>query len=266
MKKALRSPIFTGVLFLLALALLLTGSIGTTRAALNIQSDTFYSDMALTNIGVALTENRKVIVSRDYSTTAANGVWSNQATGTVYQDYFADLIPNMVKDAGDKSLVVGKKYPIDLGVQNTGTIDEYVRVTIYRYWVDTSETPDDYGWFHGTGTKKLNLDPKLIDIGLTLGEGWTLDDAPSESGERIVLYYTKGLLPSGGTAQFADSLTIKNDVFKFLSPKVVQTQNGNQTVITYSYDDIGFVVDVQVDAVQNKHADAARTSAWGEYR
>ena len=39
MKKVFRSPAFTGLLFLLALGLLLAGTIGGTRAALTIQSD-----------------------------------------------------------------------------------------------------------------------------------------------------------------------------------------------------------------------------------
>ena len=57
-------------------------------------------------------------------------------------------------EAGEK-LVPGKAYPEALSVKNSGTIDQYVRVMVYRYWVDKE------------GNKTTELSPELIDLNLT---------------------------------------------------------------------------------------------------
>lgn len=36
----------------------------------------------------------------------------------------------MLENAGDKEVVLGKKYDEQLAVKNSGTIDQYVRVTV----------------------------------------------------------------------------------------------------------------------------------------
>ncbi len=36
----------------------------------------------------------------------------------------------------------GRQYEEELCVRNTGNIDQYVRVMIYRYWVDTPVVSD----------------------------------------------------------------------------------------------------------------------------
>ena len=57
MKKFLRSPVVTGLMFLVAIALLVTGSFGTTQAALQYRSQDHESTYVLKHIGVALLEN-----------------------------------------------------------------------------------------------------------------------------------------------------------------------------------------------------------------
>ena len=60
MKKVFRSPIFSAALLLLAVFLLAFGSVGGTRAALNIESDIYDSQIRLGNISVALLSVRSV--------------------------------------------------------------------------------------------------------------------------------------------------------------------------------------------------------------
>ena len=269
MKKFFRSKAMTGVLFLLAVAMLMTGSIGGTRAALTIQSGIYESQLELTDIGVSLLENGARVSTRDFQ--SGSRAWS--ATQ-------GDLIETMVKDAGDTEFKIGKMYPVTFAAKNTGTIPQYTRVTIYRYWVDANgQKIDDYGWFDGSGSKKLNLDPKEIELyynGRKIDEvapaGWSLDSgAPSESGERIVLYHN-GILnedPSGNRngeeAVFADAVRVNSDITKFVTKSdPVKGEDGRTRVFyKYAYNGMGFVIDITVDAVQTRHADSARTSAWG---
>ena len=253
MKKLLRSPVVTGILFLLAVGLLLTGSIGGTRAALTIFSDDYQSQMALYDIGVTLTEGKKEVGGRDYI-RYSNGRWSMK-TG--------NLIHDIVKDAGDTEFKIGKSYPVALAVKNSGTIDEYVRVTICKYFVDASgQKIEDYGWFNGNGSKQLNLDPGLIDLHLVNSNQWVPDTSASST-ERTVLYYQR-VLGSGDTSPaFSDTLTVKGDITKAVRITQTQSNGVRTTTYTYAYDGIGFVLEVEVDAVQTHNAGAAMRSAWG---
>ncbi len=257
MKKVFRSPAFTGLLFLLALGLLLAGTIGGTRAALTIQSDIYTSQFELTDIGVALTEEGSVIAERDY---ISEGSWKGNPEGLLMYDISSKC---MVERAGDTSLKIGKTYPLPVGVKNTGSIPEYLRVTVLRYWV-TPPTAGDrqhgpHGWFDGQGAKRTDLDPSLIEIKFLENSGWT-EDTASRTAERNVFYYA-GPLDSTNGSQLIESVRVSPNVLKYV--REVSAQNGT-TQYVYAYDGLGFVIEVQVDAVQNRHSEDARNSAWGK--
>ena len=258
MKRILRSKILIALLFAVAVVLVGIGSIGGTRAVLSAESEIYESQLALSDIGVSLTENGNIISRRDY-VQRSDGLWSGN-TGV--------LIENLVKDAGDNAFKLGKRYPVSFGVKNTGTIPQFVRVTIYRYWIDPQGEKRAFGWTDGNGPKKLDLDPRLIEVSLTDNGLWTAGDAPSKSGERIVLYYkgNEGILQPGEEAQFADAIRVSADVPRTVKAQTsTQTEGGKtRTVYSYAYDDIAFVLDIQVDAVQTHSADKARISAWGQ--
>lgn len=267
MKKVLRSPMVTVLLLLTALLLLTVGSIGGARAALNIQSDIYTSQFSLSDIGVALTEEGAEVASRNYNSIAKNGQWFGNDDGLYMNAISSISIPCMVERAGDSSFQIGKTYPLALGVKNTGSIPEYVRVTVYKYWVDSPMLDQEHGvhgWFDGRGSKKQNLDPSLIEIiwdadnpSAAAAPGWSLDK-DSGTSERTVFYYN-GILNPGGTAQFAGAVRISEKVLQ----SVKEVKEGNTVKYVYAYDGRGFVIEAQVDAVQTRHADNARTSAWG---
>ena len=253
MKKFFRSKTGTALLFVLAVALLTAGSIGGTRAVLNIESAIYESQIELTDIGVSLTENGEVISRRDY-VQRSDGIWTA---------YTGDLITKMVEDAGDSELLIGKRYNVEFGAKNTGNIPEYARVTIYRYWVDSNGRKLPYGWFNGSGTKRLDLNPELIQIHFCNEDLWTVDEgAPTAKGERIVLYYN-GILSVGEEKIFADGVTINSDIAKIYNVRTETADGVTRTIYTYAYDGLGAVLEMQVDAVQTHNADSARTSAWG---
>ena len=153
---------------------------------------------------------------------------------------------------------IGMVYPEELKVCNTGTINQYIRVSIYKYWTDAE------------GNRLTYLSPDLIDLHLTnLDTDWILDEAASTP-ERTVLYYKHLLYASENEAQgasetslFADTLTIDQSLLQKVTQE--KTISGNVTNITtsYDYDGVQFWLEAQVDAVQEHNAEDAAWSAWG---
>lgn len=260
MKKIRRSPVVAGLLFLLAVVLLFAGSVGGTQAALQIYSSDYISAFELDHIGITLYENGTPVSFRNYGDAAASGF-------TEKQD--GDLVLKTLED--DPSFQIGRKYPFVITCKNTGTIDHYLRVTVYKYWVQVGKDEEFglKGWFHGlsSNTEKL-LDvekhsPATIHLGYNGSEGYNSSawakDPDSSTAERDVYYYT-GILPVGGeTAPLFDTLWVDSSVAKSVITETV----GSLTTYTYAYDGYGFVVQAEADAVQTHNARAAIRSAWG---
>ena len=253
MKRFMKSPKTTMIAFGLAIALLLFSSIGGTRAALTYFSETYASRVQMSNIGVTLLEKShndkeaKVVSKRDYS-DSSNGTW-NENTGV--------LLEGMLSEG--EELKLGRAYNEELSVQNTGDIDQYVRVSIYKYWVKGGKDGKE-------AEKVVSLDPSLIELNLanTDAEGgkWLVDNEAATK-ERTVLYYSEVLRAGETTDLVSKSLKIN----EIIATKVTQevTQNGGQKVIktTYDYDGVEFCVEAKVDAVQDHNAQDAIWSAWG---
>lgn len=242
--KKLLPPAVTAVMFVAAMALLIFGSVESTRAALTYYSETYASRVQMYDIGVSLNENGERVSWRDYD-SAADGTW-NENTGV--------LLAHMLDDG--EPLKIGKTYQEHLNVSNSGTINQYVRVTIYKYWTDAD------------GRKMQSLSPELIDLHLVnLGTDWILDEEASTP-ERTVLYYNKLLYAEGEgvseTPLFADALTIDDVIATKVHQKV--ERDGEYTTITtsYDYDGVRFNIEAKVDAVQEHNAEDAILSAWGK--
>lgn len=194
------------VLLLTAAAVLLAGStVGSARAALTYYSENYSAEVTVSSIGVSLTENGTVVAKRDYN--HKNDQWN-----TVSEPLFVNTLN------GEK-MIPGKLYKERLGVTNSGSIDSYVRVILYKSWTDPK------------GNKDTSLSPKLIDLNLLTGNGWVADENASTD-ERTVLYYT-GILPAGeSTPDFADTLKIDNSVADRVTETVSQDADGNKTITT----------------------------------
>lgn len=242
----------TAVLFGMAAGLLLFSAVGSTRAALTHYSETYSAQIDVQSIGVSLLENGKVVSYRDY--THADDEWF-EASGELLQ------LPE-----GEK-WQVGRTYEEKLSVMNSGAIDEYVRVKIYKYWVDSE------------GKKQPHLSPAMINLHLT-GDHWIVDEKASTAklreeddrdGELIVLYYDSILRAVGEdnipheTTPFADSVTIDGRIAtKVTEYSSTDADTGWTTIYTfYDYDGASFVLEAEVDAVQTHNAVNAIRSAWG---
>ncbi len=245
-KSVLRSPITTAVLFVAAVALILGGTIGGARAVLNIQSHDYVAQTQLTEIHVALTENGVIRENMDED-------------AHIHADagYQHTLLNDLVSQT-EGELVVGHTYKEELAARNvgdgsaTGTgIDQYVRVTVYKYWVDSN------------GKKVQSLDPSLIDLHFVDTQQahgkWTIDTA-SSTGERTVLYYSTILAPQNGAH---DGLLSDSDPFTdtiTISDKVLTAKAADGSLM---YKGCKPEIKVVVDAVQTHNASDAKTSAWG---
>jgi hypothetical protein len=213
---------------------------GTAAAALSYISENYIAQMDIKSIGVSLVENGSKVSWRDYK--HKDDAWS-QGTG--------ELLKTMLSDAGDEQLIFNKKYPEKLSVTNSGTIDEYVRVTVYKYWEDIED-----------GTKRTDLDPSMIQVGFT-NDGW-VEDTSARTTEKNVFYYKKILATGKSTSAFTDTISINGDVARKVTETQTQDEDGNTVITcTYEYDGARFVLRADVDAVQTHNAADAIMSAWG---
>ena len=249
LKKWLRSPAATLAGFAVAAGLLLFSTVGGARAALFPASDYYGAQVEMRDIGVTLFENGNKVSFRDFRESGdveyGNGEFEAE-TGALLESVDSEdnkYIPDKIS--------LGKKYPFVLTIKNTGKIDQYARVTIYKYWRAKGST-----------SKDTTISPALIHIGLdNIGSDWELDEA-STTPERVVLYYKNLLTVEEESAPFTSTILIDGSLIKKVH-QVKDPKNENHIITTYEYDGREFVVEATVDAVQDHHAADAIRSAWG---
>lgn len=231
-------PIAAGIVAA-AMAMAVIIGVGRARAELTEWSDVYTARMAQDDIGISLIENGKVVSSRNYDTSSQDGSWSTTGDSILLSD-----LP--------EKIVMNQAYQEEIQVANSGTIGEYVRITIRRYWLTPAgeEVPVE--------VKQTALKPELIEINLVDGTGW-LHDTAADTDERMVFYYSSLLGSGETTGLLTDTITINNEVAQYLT----QTKTGNKIVTTYDYDGYQFCLEATADAVQEHNAQDAATSAWG---
>ena len=212
----------TAILTVAAVALIAIGSVTGARAALTY-SATYRSDFATQNIGVGLVEK----------------------TGDNAQASIADdgaLLTNLVGDG--ETFIAGKNYDEQLMAENTGDIDEYVKMTVRKYWTDADG-------------KRVDLDPQLIQLTFNTNDWIVVDKDTSD--ETVVLYYRNQLTTDDPVSTPAvTNLAVDSSIANIV------TQSGDTTIHTeYYYNGLMVGLDVDVDGVQTHHADDAIISAWG---
>lgn len=247
----MRSLHRTGILLLIAAALLAGSAAGSSQAALSYYSENYTAQFEMFDIGVTLLENGKEVSWRNYN--QKDDLWdtvSGTLSGTDSEGIAGKLLEHMIDTEHGETLQPGRRYEERLSVRNSGSIDEYVRVMVYRYWTDAD------------GRKLTEVSPEDIDLHLLTDGNWS-EDRSASTEERLVLYYGRVLESGAESEPFADSLTIRTDVAQKVTEEV-REENG-YTVIrtTYAYDGLRFVLEAEVDAVQTHNAADAIRSAWG---
>lgn len=251
------SPALTMAAFLIGLLLFLSGTVGGARAALTYYSENYTSRVQMYDIGVTLVENGKEVAWRNFE--GENSQW-DEVKGVLLDGMLAE----------GELLKLGHAYQEELKVRNTGSIGQYVRVTVYRYWISGEAHEDGKPPWEvcvHEGEKQRSLDPGLIRLHLLEENGWFVDWS-SSTPERTVLYYDRVLAAGQETALFADTLTIDGAVAAKVSQETrTRTENGRTytTVVSaYDYNGVEFRVEAKVDAVQEHNAETAIRSAWGQ--
>lgn len=231
------------ILFVIAAGAFLFESAGFARATL-IESAEYQSQFEMYDIGVTLNENGDKVAWRNYTNDPDNP-WSVNGNAKLFTKL--------------KEFRYGITYPELLTVTNSGQIDEYVRVIVYKYWINEK------------GEKANDLDLNLIVLGFTKNKDWIVDTNYSTD-ERIVLYYAKVLAGNqsvkGGetTPAFMETMRVEGSVKDHVTQVIVKEdkENGYKTITTiYEYDGKSICVEVEVDAIQTHNAEDAALSAWG---
>lgn len=254
MKKIMRSPVMTALLFVLATVMLFAGTIGGTQAVFADTSSDYLSQLSMKHIGVALYENGgDPVGERTYGDNTVGGdSATGESRGWRANVHDGPLVMNNLKqkgaEIGDKLIKIGKTYPFEITAKNTGTIPHYLRIVVYRYWIDES----------GKKIIDTRYDPQMIETAFGNNDYndqyWYKD--PFSTPERSIYYY-RTILPVGEmTAPLYDKLNISTEIRNF-----VTINNNNQ--YEYFYNGKQFEVYVEVDAVQTHHAQDAWRSAWG---
>ena len=277
LKKLITSPAATIVLFVLAAILLLFSTIGGIRAAFQAISEVYSAQVQMHCIGVTLQERcagdetpRQVGWSNHIENSADK--W-NESSLALLGEVKNNVVDHSKFLNGDEEFKPGKAYTEELSVANTGNIEEYVRVTVYKYWVDPdgnkvflNETDDQGKEIVDEKDKKgistQGLSPALIKLNLINSDVWLLDNKATTE-ERIVVYYNSILAPGENTSEkpLCDTLTID----KMVGDKATKTvsEDGKTITVKYDYDGWQFCLEAVVDAVQNHNAKNAIKSVWG---
>ncbi len=252
-KSFFRSSMGTTFMFMLAVLFLMTGTIGGVRATPQIFNPEFaYGGVELDQIGVTLVENGTDVSWRNYDKGSEAFIFNSNSD----DPEMGALLTKMLDVEEDHKLKLGKKYTEELKVRNSGSIPQYVRVTVYKYWVDDSGKRFDA--YDANGNDMIN---GLIKLHFREDNGWVIDHT-SDTKERTVLYYKNivGTEPDKNeTLPFADYLIIDNAIIDYA--KVTTTTDGN--TVTWVADGMKFMIEADVDAVQDHNGRAAIKSAWG---
>lgn len=239
-REFLSRPAVTAVLFALALLLLGSSTVGGARAALNIQSEYYNSEVEVLDIGVALVEDQGEGGIQNFVVVSGKG-------GLMGID---SPIAKMIK--ADGKLYAEKAYPETLAVRNTAKINEYVRVEVYKYWLDEN------------GNKYPDMDSSWIRLNFGKDNGWTIDDtAGSSTEERTILYYSEILAPGEDTTPFLESIVIDKQATRIVEESQLTANNTQVIKWEYVYNGKQFCLEVLVDGVQDHNVDHAKLSAWG---
>jgi len=217
----------TIALFAAALVLLVSGGTMGTKAALNITGVPYEEAIQTDEVLVQITENGKQV-----------GVKELSDESTIFTSVPEKFEP-------------GKKYDANVGVTNAGTVDEYVRVVVHKYWLKD-------------GKKSLALSPSYIEP--IAASNWkVVSGASSDKETETAIYYYQGKLGGGASADLFTGIRINEKVLTNGRVKTEESTVGNVKVINYiyEYDGLTFVVEAEAQAVQTHNADKAIKSVWG---
>ena len=195
------------------------------------------AQVEMSSIGTSIVENGVIVANRNY---VSDGKW-DETSGSLFR--------NIVDVNGN--LKIGKKYPYEISVKNSGEIDTYVRIILKK------------SMYNKDGEKATDLSLDALDLHLLNSDDWIVDETVTTK-DRMVMYYKKILLAGKTTTNLTDYIRIDDSILWKAEEKNITEKNGYATIMMdYTYDGISFAIDIQADAVQTHNAADAIKSAWG---
>ena len=270
MKKKVRFSKRTTALIVAAVLLLAGGGVAGTRAALNIQSDYYRAQFYLNHLQVHLIENGKDVCERSGHLNDLNGDTKTRGALATSLEYSYDSKTD-TETLG--TVEPGMVYKEEVAAKNGSDIDEFVRITVRKYWMEPEKDKD------GNVVKDENGDPKMsrsstlspdriqLMFGGTVGyntKKWK-ENAAEKTAESSTYYYRTDLSSRETSKLLFDQLKIDAQLVDLGTMKTEETTEGNKKVYTYTYQYEGatFYIEADVQAIQTHNVNEAIKSQWG---
>lgn len=186
---------------------------------------------------IELYENDTIVASRR--------VYTYDSINVTY-GIFNNLIEN------DSTILPNKQYPVSYKVLNSGDWPHFLRFTVQfrlydenMYPITMDDTIDNYIKIN------YNTDPNLWINYYT---------EYTESSGRNVFIYKPVVNPNNISSTFIESISFDESLMTAIKAK---TTNNNDIAMDFKHNKIFPQIMLQVDAVQNTHAESAIKSVWG---
>lgn len=189
--------------------------------------------------GVSLVENGNVIAYR-------NKDYASSTEGELVE---GELFTHL---GTSKTFVPGKSYQEEIAVKNSGNLDEYIRILIYKYWLDGEESLD---------TTKSD---EYIELIKNNHENWILDETNSND-SRIIYYYKKPLAVGETTPNVISKIQIAEQARSEVS--FTSRTEGENTIITSSRNYQGYKagIEIAIDTVIKRSIHTAADAIWSAW-
>ena len=258
-----------------AMLVALSGGLIGTQAKLSIFSDFYIADFQLDHLQVHLIENGKDVCHGENEMTSVHRYDSGEARDEKYHGNLVEYL-GYTNDThyGDTpayklgtpgTIEPGRTYKEEISARNGQNINQYVRLTVKKYWVDPE------------GKKATYLDPALIKLtynGKAYNSGAWQVNKKEHSAESDTYYLTNMLKGSKGSkasnsALLFNELTIDESIVSKdnMTTKVQENKDGNKITkvytYTYDYDSYTFYIEASVQAIQTHNVNDAIDSLWG---
>ena len=248
------------------------GGFAGTKAALTYFSEDYTAAFELDHLQVHLIENgvdvchdhnKMITVHRSDDATAKPKQEKYKGNLVEYLGYtndthYGDTAAYKLGTPG--KVEPGRTYKEEISAKNGNDINEYVRLTVRKYWVGKD------------GKKQTALDPEFIKLTYDGKDyntsGWK-ENTKEATPESRTFYLKKMLKASASSPLLFNELTIDKEVANLANEEVTtreKTENGQKiTVIeyTYDYDDYTFYIEADVQAIQTHNVNDAIKSLWG---
>ena len=252
----------TVVLLLATLVMLIAGSVLSTKAVLTYFSEDYISDFELDHLQVHLIENGKDVCHNNNDDDTVHGTYTNKKKykgnlveylGYANEEHYKDVAGYKIGTPG--TVEPGKTYKEEISAKNGQNINQYVRLTVRKYWVKD-------------GKKNTKLSPSMIKLtynGSAYNKAAWQKNAKENTEESDTYYLSKMLPKKKASDLLFNELTIDGSVADKAHMTKHEKKEGNKTVITYTYDynDYTFYIEANVQAIQTHNVNDAIGSLWG---